>query len=204
MLISRVDVVTGGASAVYGSDAVTGVVNFVLDKKFDGFKFDINTGISTYADAMSYNLGAAAGTDLFGGRGHFETAVEYRHRDPVNQSARPYGPDDPSGVGWRSGHRHGGQSLQLDRQCPPSQLHLRRPGPGLRAGLSAGQPAAVQRPTACSRPSSPASAAPRMPRAIPPPAPAISTRAATAPTTPMARCSTAITRARCSAASAMT
>jgi outer membrane receptor protein involved in Fe transport len=92
MLISRVDVVTGGASAVYGSDAVTGVVNFVLDKKFTGVKADINTGISTYADAMSYNLGAAVGTDLFGGRGHFEASVEWRHRDPVNQSARPYGP----------------------------------------------------------------------------------------------------------------
>src|ERR1700761_4459198 len=92
ILVSRVDVVTGGASAVYGSDAVTGVVNFVLDKKFNGVKFDANTGISTYADAMGYNLGAAAGTDLFGGRGHFEASVEYRHRDPVNQSARPYGP----------------------------------------------------------------------------------------------------------------
>jgi iron complex outermembrane recepter protein len=92
MLISRVEIVTGGASAVYGSDAVTGVVNFVLDKKFEGLKFDGNTGISTYADAMSYNLGAAAGMDLFGGRGHFEASVEWRHRDPVNQSARPYGP----------------------------------------------------------------------------------------------------------------
>lgn len=92
LLISRVDVVTGGASAVYGSDAVTGVVNFVLDKKFTGFKADINTGISNYSDAWSYNLGAAVGTDLFGGRGHFEAALEWRRRDPVNQSARPYGP----------------------------------------------------------------------------------------------------------------
>ena len=92
ILVSRVDVVTGGASAVYGSDAVTGVVNFVLDKKFDGVKFDVNTGISTYADAAGYNLGVAAGTDLFGGRGHFEGSLEYRHRDPVNQSSRPYGP----------------------------------------------------------------------------------------------------------------
>jgi iron complex outermembrane recepter protein len=92
MLVTRIDIVTGGASAVYGSDAVTGVVNFVLDKKFDGLKFDVNSGISTYADAMSYNLGVAAGSDLFGGRGHIEASVEYRHRDPVNQSARPYGP----------------------------------------------------------------------------------------------------------------
>ena len=52
--------------------------------------------------------------------------------------------------------------------------------------------------------STPASSAPRMPMAMPRPAQAISTRAATAPTIPMARCSTAITRARCSAASAMT
>ncbi|HSS13863.1 MAG TPA: TonB-dependent receptor plug domain-containing protein, partial [Rhizomicrobium sp.] len=92
MLVERVDVVTGGASAVYGSDAVTGVVNFVLDKKFTGVKTDINAGLSTYGDAMSYNLGAAGGADLFGGRSHFEAALEYRHRDPVNQSARPYGP----------------------------------------------------------------------------------------------------------------
>jgi outer membrane receptor protein involved in Fe transport len=92
MLVSRVDIVTGGASAVYGSDAVTGVVNFVLDKKFTGLKTDVNAGLSTYGDAMSYNLGVAGGTGLFGGRGHFEAALEYRHRDPVNQSARPYGP----------------------------------------------------------------------------------------------------------------
>jgi outer membrane receptor protein involved in Fe transport len=101
MLISRVDVVTGGASAVYGSDAVTGVVNFVLDKKFNGFKTDINSGISNYSDAWSYNIGAAAGTDLFGGRGHFEAALEWRRRDPVNQSARPYGP--PSRYGALAG-----------------------------------------------------------------------------------------------------
>ena len=92
MLVSRIDIVTGGASAVYGSDAVTGVVNFVLDKKFNGLKTDFNTGISTYGDAWSYNFGVAGGTDLFGGRGHFEGSLEYRRRDPVNQSARPYGP----------------------------------------------------------------------------------------------------------------
>jgi outer membrane receptor protein involved in Fe transport len=92
MLVSRIDIVTGGASAVYGSDAVTGVVNFVLDKKFTDLKTDINAGISGYGDAMNYNIGAAGGADLFGGRGHVLAALEYRRRDPVNQSARPYGP----------------------------------------------------------------------------------------------------------------
>jgi outer membrane receptor protein involved in Fe transport len=92
MLISRVDIVTGGASAVYGSDAVSGVVNFILDKKFDGVKINANGGISTYGDAATYKVEAAAGSDLFGGRGHIEGSVEYRNSDPLNVFARPYGP----------------------------------------------------------------------------------------------------------------
>jgi iron complex outermembrane receptor protein len=98
MLVTRVDIVTGGASAVYGSDAVTGVVNFVLDKKFNGLKIDANAGISNYGDAAGLNIGMAGGTGLFGGRGHFEASLEYRRRDPVNQSARPYGPPSDFGA----------------------------------------------------------------------------------------------------------
>jgi iron complex outermembrane receptor protein len=99
MLISRVDVVTGGASAVYGSDAVTGVVNFVLNRKFDGLKVDANTGISNYGDSMGYKFALAAGTDLFGGRGHIEGSMEYRHRDGINTFDRPYGPSLYAQVG---------------------------------------------------------------------------------------------------------
>jgi outer membrane receptor protein involved in Fe transport len=91
MLVQRVDVVTGGASAVYGSDAVTGVANFVLDKNFSGFKYQANAGISKYGDAASYQAGVAVGTDLFGGRGHFEGSVRFYHQDKVPQLARPYG-----------------------------------------------------------------------------------------------------------------
>ena len=91
MLMTRVDVVTGGASAVYGSDAVAGVVNFVLDKKFDGFKYNVNAGISKYMDAAEQNLGFAWGTPLWGGRGHFEMATRYFNQDMVPISARPYG-----------------------------------------------------------------------------------------------------------------
>ena len=92
MLMSRVDVVTGGASAVYGSDAVTGVVNFVLDTNFTGFKFNVNSGISNYGDGFSYKVAAAAGTDLFGGRGHFEMSIEHFNQDGVPIANRPYGP----------------------------------------------------------------------------------------------------------------
>ena len=88
-LVQRVDVVTGGASAVYGSDAVSGVVNFILDKKFDGFKVNANSGISTYGDGMTYKVSAAAGTDLFGGRGHIEGAFDFFHADPIYDFQRP-------------------------------------------------------------------------------------------------------------------
>jgi len=88
-LMSRVDVVTGGASSVYGSDAITGVVNFVLDKNFNGVKYEANTGISQYADGFKYKVSLAAGTDILGGRGHIEGAIEYRNADGVIESARP-------------------------------------------------------------------------------------------------------------------
>ncbi len=91
MLMSRVDVVTGGASAQYGSDAVAGVVNFVLDKKFDGFKYDINAGISKYGDGAEQKIGLAWGTDLFGGKGHYEMALRLFQQDGIQMQQRPYG-----------------------------------------------------------------------------------------------------------------
>src|SRR6201999_3732977 len=79
MLIQRVDVVTGGASASWGSDAVAGVVNFVTDKKFEGFKMNAMAGLSTYGDMGNTLLQAAAGTSFMGGRAHFEIAGEYSY-----------------------------------------------------------------------------------------------------------------------------
>jgi iron complex outermembrane receptor protein len=92
MLVQRVDVVTGGASAVYGSDAVAGVVNYVLDHKFMGFKAQIQAGTSTYGDADTARVGFAAGFNLLNDKGHFEVSAEYFNRDSINDSAaRPYG-----------------------------------------------------------------------------------------------------------------
>ena len=60
-LIKRVDVVTGGASAAYGSDAVAGVVNFVLDTHFEGLKVDLQGGISNYGDNANYKFDVTGG-----------------------------------------------------------------------------------------------------------------------------------------------
>ncbi|MES2292753.1 MAG: TonB-dependent receptor [Pseudomonadota bacterium] len=67
-LVSRVDVVTGGASAAYGSDAVAGVVNFVLNTDFRGLKGDIGGGISTYGDMGSYKGSLAWGGSFLDGK----------------------------------------------------------------------------------------------------------------------------------------
>ena len=81
MLLQRVDVVTGGVSAVYGSDAISGVVNFVTDSKFNGLSFKAQRGVSDRGDDKTTDLGVAAGTELFGGRGHIEASLEYNN-DP--------------------------------------------------------------------------------------------------------------------------
>jgi outer membrane receptor protein involved in Fe transport len=76
-LIQRVDVVTGGASAAYGSDAVAGVVNLILDHNLQGLKGVASFGESQRGDAQTQNYSLAGGTAFFGGRGHIVAAAEY-------------------------------------------------------------------------------------------------------------------------------
>ncbi len=83
LLIDRVEVVTGGASATYGSDAVGGVVNFILDKKFKGLKIQADSGVTTYGDGFNYSFGAAGGMSFAGGRGHILVSGEIAHRDGI-------------------------------------------------------------------------------------------------------------------------
>src|SRR6185295_17739628 len=79
-VVQRVDVVTGGASAAWGSDAVAGVVNFIIDKNFVGFKGRFQGGATT--DSMIRSLSAQAmwGQNFAGDRGHIEIAGEYNNR----------------------------------------------------------------------------------------------------------------------------
>ncbi len=77
MLLQRVDVVTGGVSAVYGSDAISGVVNFITNKNFNGVKAFVQGGISEYADGKNVKVGIAAGQEVLGGRGHIEGSLQY-------------------------------------------------------------------------------------------------------------------------------
>lgn len=69
-LIKSVEIVTGGASAAYGSDAVSGVVNFILDKDYSGLKGAVEYGVTSRGDAPNYRASLTAGTSFADGRGH--------------------------------------------------------------------------------------------------------------------------------------
>jgi iron complex outermembrane recepter protein len=90
-LLKRVDIVTGGASAVYGSDAISGVVNFITDTKFQGIKATLQSGISAYNDDRTVEGSLAFGTSLFDGRGHVMGSYTNRHDAGIDSgTARPF------------------------------------------------------------------------------------------------------------------
>lgn len=84
-LISRVDILTGGASASYGSDAVSGVVNFILDTKYSGLTGSFQAGISQSGDNFNYKGSVKGGTDFLGGRGHIVGSFEYYTSDGIER-----------------------------------------------------------------------------------------------------------------------
>ncbi len=88
-LIERVDIVTGGNSSVYGSDAVAGVVNFVLKREFEGVMGRAQAGISSRGDSAQYLATITAGKNFADGRGNIALSVEYNKSDPLFFADRP-------------------------------------------------------------------------------------------------------------------
>jgi outer membrane receptor protein involved in Fe transport len=89
-LIERVDIVTGGASAVYGSDAVSGVVNFITKKNFEGLQVDANTSQYGKGDGKTTSGAITAGGKFADDRGSAVISFGYTKRDAVLQGARAY------------------------------------------------------------------------------------------------------------------
>ena len=84
-LLQRLDIVTGGASAAYGSDAVAGVVNFILDRKFTGVKLNVMGGITDRGDDKQYQITGSVGGSFADGRGHAILSFEHQHEDGIDQ-----------------------------------------------------------------------------------------------------------------------
>jgi iron complex outermembrane receptor protein len=88
-LISRVEIVSGGAAAAYGSDAVAGVVNFVLDSHFTGFKVNVSGGTSSRSDATEGKVALTWGGSLRDGL-NMVASAEYYHRDGLGPGSRDF------------------------------------------------------------------------------------------------------------------
>jgi len=88
-LVKRVDVVTGGASADYGSDAVGGVVNFILDTEFTGFKSSFEYGETDAGLQPSYKVNGTYGMDFDGGKGHVLVSGEWVQTAPTPKDYNP-------------------------------------------------------------------------------------------------------------------
>lgn len=89
-LVSRVEVVTGGASAAYGSDALAGVVNFVIDHKFTGIKGSLQGGVTTYGDDRNYLGSLTIGKSFADDKGHLLLSGDLAHNDGIKGTPRPW------------------------------------------------------------------------------------------------------------------
>ena len=107
-LVQRVDTVTGGASAAYGSDAVAGVVNFILDTQYEGIKGEVSVGQTDYGDNLNYGAKLTAGGTFADDRGRILLAAEYNRAngiagDPLGQAPQRPWLDEVPAVGIVAG-----------------------------------------------------------------------------------------------------
>ena len=98
LLVKRVDVVTGGASASYGSDAIGGVVNFITDKKFKGVKVNVEGGMTKYHDDKNGTLQGAWGGGFLNDRLHVTVSGEFTKQNGIDSPG--FGEVGPNGRTW--------------------------------------------------------------------------------------------------------
>lgn len=113
-LVERIDILTGGASAIYGADGVSGVVNFIMKDDFEGISARGQAGVSEHGDATQYLAAITAGTNFADGRGNVALAYEYGREGRLQTRDRAYlsgtrrlglalNPDDPENQGGYDG-----------------------------------------------------------------------------------------------------
>ena len=90
-LLERTDVLTGGAGATYGADAISGVVNFITKKDFTGLELSVTEGITDEGDGETFRADLTIGGNFDDGRGNAVLSVGYSNRTQVLQGARPFG-----------------------------------------------------------------------------------------------------------------
>ncbi|MEY2855092.1 MAG: Vitamin transporter BtuB precursor, partial [Pseudomonadota bacterium] len=97
-MIKRVEIISGGASATYGADAIGGVSNFILRRDFQGLELDAQYGITEAGDGQEMRASALVGTEFANNRGNVVLATEYYRRDAAFEKNREFytkGWEDP-------------------------------------------------------------------------------------------------------------
>lgn len=89
-LVKRVEVVTGGASAVYGSDAVAGVVNFILNDSFEGLEADYSFAVTEHGDGKRHKASLTYGSNFADNRGNLVANFSYHRQDGVSAGDRAF------------------------------------------------------------------------------------------------------------------
>jgi outer membrane receptor protein involved in Fe transport len=113
-MIERAEVVTGGASAAWGSDAVSGVVNFITKKRFEGLDGQVTWGQTKYGDNQQYQANLTAGAAFNEGKGHIVVGVEYGYAGGVKDTyARPWGRNEVGTVTYPATANRGGDPSRL-------------------------------------------------------------------------------------------
>ena len=84
--VERVEIISGGASATYGADAIAGVTNFILKKNFQGVELDGRAGIDQHGHGFEYDISGIIGSDFSDGRGNVSVAVSTNKRQTVLES----------------------------------------------------------------------------------------------------------------------
>ncbi len=123
-LIERVDIVTGGASAVYGSDAISGALNFITKRDFEGVEIQSNFSQTGEKDGDIKSVSATVGGNFADGRGNMTVSMNWSERQPVLLGARPLGRvgiSTASGAGYQ-------EYLDGEGPIPPSDSGCTGPG----------------------------------------------------------------------------
>ena len=114
-LVKRVEVLTGGASAVYGADAVAGVVNFILRDDFEGFEANATYNVSDEGDAANYGMNLTVGSNLDSGRGNVTGYLGWSKREGLFKSDRDFAAPEVNDLGVPNSTRpRGGQFTRSD------------------------------------------------------------------------------------------
>jgi iron complex outermembrane receptor protein len=123
LMIDRVEVITGASSAVYGADAVSGVINFIMKTEFEGAKLNVQYGESAEGDGEETVISLFTGTSFAQGKGNILFSLDYTDRGDVRAEDRSYASKAPF---WQSNLADGGANdgqpaniLSFDRRVNP-------------------------------------------------------------------------------------